>query len=116
MMNDTIAALATGGEAPCQVRAFHGNFLVVVKALAYLDTLGGEGIREAAAQAAFQPVKYGHFRPPFRAKSPRACNARPLWAWMQRALRRVVGPCEIARQFIPCRPGRQAKKGSLLWQ
>ena len=45
------SALATGGEAPCQVRAFHGNFLVVVKALAYLDTLGGEGIREAAAQA-----------------------------------------------------------------
>ena len=33
------------------MRAFHGNFLVVVKALAYLDTLGGEGIREAAAQA-----------------------------------------------------------------
>ena len=45
------SALATGGEAPCQVRAFHVNFLVVVKALAYLDTLGGEGIREAAAQA-----------------------------------------------------------------
>ena len=45
------SALATGGEAPCQVRAFHGNFLVVVKALAYLDTLGGEGIRESAAQA-----------------------------------------------------------------
>ena len=35
-------------------QAFHGNFLVVVKALAYLDTLGGEGIREAAAQRCAQ--------------------------------------------------------------
>ena len=30
-----------------QVRSFYGNFLVVVKALAYLITLGKEGIPEA---------------------------------------------------------------------
>ena len=34
-----------------QVTAFHGNFLVVVRALAYLLTLGGEGIREASEGA-----------------------------------------------------------------
>ena len=34
-----------------QVRAFNGNFLVVVKALAYLLTLGREGIPEAAENA-----------------------------------------------------------------
>lgn len=34
-----------------QVKAFYGHFLVAVKALAYLYTLGGEGLREASAQA-----------------------------------------------------------------
>lgn len=34
-----------------QVRSFYGNFLVVVKALAYLITLGREGIPEASAGA-----------------------------------------------------------------
>jgi glycine dehydrogenase subunit 2 len=33
------------------VRAFYGNFLVIVKALAYIITLGREGIREAAETA-----------------------------------------------------------------
>ena len=34
-----------------QVKAFYGNFLVVVKALAYLLTLGADGLREAAENA-----------------------------------------------------------------
>lgn len=34
-----------------KVRSFHGNFLVVVRALAYLLTLGRSGIREAAENA-----------------------------------------------------------------
>ena len=34
-----------------QLKAFYGNFLVVVKALAYIKTLGREGIPEAATQA-----------------------------------------------------------------
>lgn len=34
-----------------QVRSFHGNFLVVVKALTYLMTLGAEGVAEAAKTA-----------------------------------------------------------------
>lgn len=34
-----------------RVRSFYGNFLVVVKALAYLITLGKEGIPEASAGA-----------------------------------------------------------------
>ncbi|MPN15339.1 putative glycine dehydrogenase (decarboxylating) subunit 2 [bioreactor metagenome] len=33
------------------VRAFYGNFLVVIKALTYIITLGREGIREAAENA-----------------------------------------------------------------
>lgn len=32
-----------------QVRGFYGNFLVVVRALTYLITLGKEGIPEASA-------------------------------------------------------------------
>ena len=39
------------GEAGCQVRSFAGNFLVVVRALAYILTLGREGIPEAAENA-----------------------------------------------------------------
>ncbi len=34
-----------------QVRSFYGNFLVVVKALTYILTLGKEGIREASGKA-----------------------------------------------------------------
>ena len=39
------------GKGSLQVRAFAGNFLVVVRALAYLKTLGREGVREAAQNA-----------------------------------------------------------------
>lgn len=34
-----------------RVKSFYGNFLVVVKALAYILTLGGEGLREASETA-----------------------------------------------------------------
>ncbi len=44
------SASMEGGER-LQVRAFAGNFLVVVKALTYLMTLGREGIPEAAQNA-----------------------------------------------------------------
>lgn len=44
------SALMDGGEH-FQVRSFAGNFLVVVKALAYLLTLGREGVPEAAQNA-----------------------------------------------------------------
>ena len=39
------------GEGHIQVRAFAGNFLVVLRALTYLMTLGREGIPEAAQNA-----------------------------------------------------------------
>ena len=39
------------GEGHIQVRGFEGNFLVVVKALTYIMTLGREGIPEAAKNA-----------------------------------------------------------------
>ncbi len=42
---------ATPEHTMGQVRSFDGNFLVVVKALAYLITLGKEGIPEASAGA-----------------------------------------------------------------
>ncbi len=42
---------ATPEHTMGQVRSFYGNFLVVVKALAYLITLGKEGIPEASAGA-----------------------------------------------------------------
>ena len=40
-----------GGAGSLQVKAFAGNFLVVVKALTYVMTLGKEGIPEAAQNA-----------------------------------------------------------------
>jgi glycine dehydrogenase subunit 2 len=39
------------GEGRLQVRSFAGNFLVVVRALTYLLTLGREGVPEAAINA-----------------------------------------------------------------
>ena len=44
-------AFATPEHTMGRVRSFYGNFLVVVKALAYLITLGKEGIPEASAGA-----------------------------------------------------------------
>ncbi|MCD8117527.1 MAG: aminomethyl-transferring glycine dehydrogenase subunit GcvPB [Oscillospiraceae bacterium] len=53
-----------------QVRAFHGNFLIVVRALTYLMSLGREGIPEAAQNAVLnanylmERIK-GTFRPAY---------------------------------------------------
>ena len=58
------------GSGRLQVRSFAGNFLVVVKALTYLMTLGREGIPEAARNAVLN-ANYllaklkGTFRPAF---------------------------------------------------
>jgi glycine dehydrogenase subunit 2 len=40
------------------VKAFHGNFLVVVRALAYLLSLGAQGVRETAGAAVLQRQLY----------------------------------------------------------
>lgn len=40
-----------GPDSIGQVKAFHGNFLVAVKALTYLLSLGAQGVREAAETA-----------------------------------------------------------------
>ncbi len=47
------SALGEGGgdESIGQVRAFYGQFLVVVRALTYILTLGGEGLREVSENA-----------------------------------------------------------------
>ncbi|MBR6755612.1 MAG: aminomethyl-transferring glycine dehydrogenase subunit GcvPB [Peptococcaceae bacterium] len=44
-------ASLTGEQPKLQMKAFHGNFLVVVKALTYMLTLGAEGIRNACETA-----------------------------------------------------------------
>ena len=44
-------AFESGEHTIGSVKAFYGNFLVVVKALAYIWSLGGPGIREAAQGA-----------------------------------------------------------------
>ncbi len=42
---------AVRGENGMQVKGFFGNFLVVIKALCYVMTLGAQGVREAAENA-----------------------------------------------------------------
>ena len=63
------SALMDGGEK-IQVRSFAGNFLVVVKALTYVMTLGKEGVPEAAQNAVLnanylQHLLKGTFTPAF---------------------------------------------------
>ena len=58
------------GEGHIQVRSFAGNFLVVIKALTYILTLGKEGIPEAAKNAVLnanylQAKIKGTFEPAF---------------------------------------------------
>ena len=50
-LKDYLPASAIMGGNGIQVRSFAGNFLVVVKALTYILTLGREGIPEAARNA-----------------------------------------------------------------
>ena len=50
-LKDYLPASAIMGGKGIQVRSFAGNFLVVVKALTYILTLGREGIPEAARNA-----------------------------------------------------------------
>ncbi len=45
------SALMDGSDEGIQMRSFAGNFLVVIKALTYIMTLGREGIPEAAKNA-----------------------------------------------------------------
>lgn len=63
-------SVTVDGPGRKQVRSFSGNFLVVVRALAYLMTLGREGVPEAACNAVLnanylmQKIK-GTFTPAF---------------------------------------------------
>lgn len=50
---DGVYSLTPGGDKSIgTVKTFYGNFLVMIKALAYIETLGAEGIRLAAQLAA----------------------------------------------------------------
>lgn len=49
--NDNGYAWETPAESMGRVRSFYGNFAVVVRALAYVKTLGAEGIRAASGGA-----------------------------------------------------------------
>jgi glycine dehydrogenase subunit 2 len=54
VVKKTAAGLALDFDRPKsigRVRSFHGNFLVMVRALAYILTLGGEGLKELAETA-----------------------------------------------------------------
>ncbi|MDE7010531.1 MAG: aminomethyl-transferring glycine dehydrogenase subunit GcvPB [Oscillospiraceae bacterium] len=67
------SALMDGGEH-VQVRSFAGNFLVVVKALAYLLTLGREGVPEAAQNAVLNAnYLMEKIKPAFRPAFDRLC-------------------------------------------
>jgi len=49
--NGILEFAAKPEESIGRVKAFYGNFLVVVKALTYILTLGGEGLKEASENA-----------------------------------------------------------------
>jgi glycine dehydrogenase subunit 2 len=83
------SAIMEGGKH-VQVRSFTGNFLVVVRALTYIMTLGKEGIREAAENAVLnanylQAKIKGTFEPAF----DRVCMHELCWIWA--SLRRRPG-------------------------
>lgn len=61
LLADFLPSVLVTGEAPCrfekasqsigEMKSFYGNFLVVVRALTYILTLGREGIKEASQNA-----------------------------------------------------------------
>lgn len=50
-MKNAAGCLAGGSQSVGSVKTFYGNFLVVVKALAYLMSLGADGIKESSLNA-----------------------------------------------------------------
>jgi len=94
------SALMDGGER-IQVRSFAGNFLVVVRALAYLMTLGREGIPEAAQNAVLN-ANYlmrkiqGTFEPAF----DRICMHEFVLDLSEFKKRTGVSALEVAKSLI----------------
>jgi glycine dehydrogenase subunit 2 len=62
---------AQGGQSIGRIRAFHGNFLVIVRALAYLLSLGKEGIPETSRNAV---LNANYLMEKVKAKLPAAYN------------------------------------------
>ena len=93
------SALMDGGEH-VQVRGFAGNFLVVVKALTYILSLGREGIPEAAQNAVLNAnylmakIK-GSFTPAF----DRICMHEFVLDLSK--FKKETGVCRFHRQHIP---------------
>jgi len=51
MLNDDIYEFANNSKSIGKVRAFYGNFEVMVKAFAYIRALGGEGLKKVSENA-----------------------------------------------------------------
>lgn len=65
---------ASPAKSVGSVKAFYGNFLVVVKAFAYMLSLGGEGIREAAEGAVLNANYLMHrLMPEYTVAQPGIC-------------------------------------------
>ncbi len=89
------------GEGRLQVRSFAGNFLVVVKALTYLMTLGQEGIPEASANAVLNANYLMHqIKGTFQPAFDRLCMHEFVLALSEFKKQTGVSALDVAKSLI----------------
>ncbi len=84
-----------------RVRAFYGNFTVIVKAYAYLRSLGGEGLRRATEMAVLN-ANYiqRRLKPHFDLPYDRICMHECVFSGNRQAAESGVHTADIAKRLI----------------
>lgn len=96
------SALLDGGT-PSQVRSFLGNFLVVVRALTYMLTLGREGIPDAARNAVLNANYLMHkIKPAFTPAYDRVCMHEFVLDLSEFKKQTGVSALDVAKSLIDC--------------
>jgi glycine dehydrogenase subunit 2 len=83
------------------VKAFYGNFLIVVRALTYITTLGAEGIPAACRNAVLNANYLLHrLRGQFKAVGPERCMHEFELSLEREAKEKHVTAMDIAKALI----------------
>ena len=96
-------SVSMGDEAPIEVRSFAGNFLVVVRALTYLMTLGGEGLRHASETAVLNAnYLMNRLKGTFKAAYDRICMHEFVLCLESFHKETGVSALDVAKSMIDC--------------
>ncbi len=97
------SALAGADEKHLQVRSFYGNFLVCVRALAYIMTLGAQGVREASETAVLNANYMMHrLKQSYTMAYDHTCMHEFVMSLEQLKKETGVSALDVAKSLIDC--------------